>query len=698
MRQMELLAPAGNMECLKAAVQNGADAVYFAGRNFGARSFADNFSDDDIREALDYCHLRGIKAHITVNTTVLDRELKELQSYLYGLIRAGADAFIVQDLGVLRLIRELSPDAVIHASTQMTIHNLAGVQALEGLGAERIVVSRELSQENLRWILKHCRAEVEVFAHGAMCMSYSGQCYMSSVLGGRSGNRGKCAQPCRLPYRGTDGKERFYLSLKDMSLIRHLEELRRMGVASLKIEGRMKGPAYVAAVVRTYRRCLDEGRKPIPEEEKMLDRIFFRGGLSDGYFKAKTGPAMFAFEKPDNPYQMGGAKIQKELLEGLGTVESRRIPLSLSVQIRTGSPIYAVLSDGTHQIEMTGKEIIEAAESLPTIKETVINQLSKTGGTPFVFEKIDVEIEGAPYVPARELNQLRRMSLETLSEALLRRPAAAEKGDVLTQLYGKLQDKRTKLPGFRAMVLTIQQYKKIRNYPFDKIYVPMSLLMEYVEFFVADRDKLVILPAAVIKDDLYDRYLENLEILYQNGFQNLCVQNIGETARRNRYQLFGGFRLNVSNSLCAMELKEAGLCSLTLSPELNLAQISGIQKCLDMELLAYGRLPLMLTENCITKNIGGCPCSDNAAITDRKGMSFPLVKDDDQCRSVLLNAVPTYMADKLDDLKRCGAAFLTLSFTTESPETCAEICEAYFNGIPYEIEEYTRLHFYKGVL
>ena len=305
---MELLAPAGNMECLKMAVKSGADAVYFAGKLFGARSFADNFSDEEIYEAAEYCRLRGVKTYITVNTMMVDREFSDIDRFVEVLANAGVDGVIVQDLGVVERIHNICPDMPVHASTQMTVHNLAGVKRLEEMGISRVVLSRELSFEDISYIAQNCNAELEVFVHGAMCMSYSGQCLMSSMLGGRSGNRGKCAQPCRLSYHSGDGKDKFYLSLKDMSLAGHLEKLQSIGVASLKIEGRMKGEEYISSVVGTYRKCIDEHRMPTVEENNRMNRVFFRGGLTDGYFAEKIGPDMFAFDKPDNPYEKQGGE------------------------------------------------------------------------------------------------------------------------------------------------------------------------------------------------------------------------------------------------------------------------------------------------------------------------------------------------------------------------------------------------------
>lgn len=692
MRKMELLAPAGNFECLKAAVQSGADAVYFAGRDFGARSYADNFDTAEIAQAAAYCRLRKVKAYVTVNTLVLDRELPELCDYIRDLVQAGIDAVIVQDLGVMRLIRQICPDLPVHVSTQATVHNLAGVQAMERLGAKRVVLARELSADNIRRIAAHTEAELEVFVHGAMCMSYSGQCLMSSVLGGRSGNRGKCAQPCRLPYRGAGG-EQFYLSLKDMSLLCHLQELAQMGIASLKIEGRMKGPAYVAAVVEVYRSCLDEDRMPKQSEIERLERIFFRGGLTDAYFCGRTGRGMFAFDKPDNPYQKNGGNTAS--VPGR-TEERRRRRVIASLQLRTGSrPVAELRCDGC-TVRTEGAEVLQPAEQKPITKEVLISQFTKTGGTPFDIDVTDITIEGQPFCAAKEINALRREGLGRLTDAL-QQPVRRV---VRPPEELPLQNSRPAVgePRLRASVLQHEQFQAVKKFPFEKIYVPMHLLLQAPEAYLPERQRIVIVPSAIVQDDSCQKFEADLKALRESGFQSLLIHGIAACRYADWFALYGGFRLNVTNSCTMRELGRLRLQSAVLSPELNLAQIRGIEKTVPAELFAYGRLPLMLTENCILKNIGtACPCGGTGTLTDRKGARFPVVRDGASCRSIVLNAVPLYMADRMDDLRSTGAAALQLSFTTEDPVQCQTVCRAYASGATPARQAYTRLHFYKGV-
>ena len=340
----ELLSPAGSFESLAAAVNMGADAVYLSGKNFGARSYADNFDNGQLENAVRYAHLRGVKVHITVNTLIGDKEFAELEEYLKFLNSLHVDALIIQDLGVLSLAKNLGLCMQFHASTQLTVHNLSGALAAKELGFDRVVLSRELSFKEIKYISENCGIETEMFIHGAMCMSYSGQCLMSSALGGRSGNRGRCAQPCRQLYKSGENKEKYFLSLKDMALIERLDDIKESGVTSLKIEGRMKGPSYVGCVTKIYKKCLEEGRQPSKSEINDLNRIFFRGGLSSGYFDNKKGRAMFAFNKPDNPYKKETSSLETKILDEIKDREDKfKIHLTAKVNIAVGEKIKLIV-------------------------------------------------------------------------------------------------------------------------------------------------------------------------------------------------------------------------------------------------------------------------------------------------------------------------------------------------------------------
>ena len=699
MSEMELLAPAGNTECLYAAAENGADAVYFAGKLFGARSYAENFSDDEIKSAVRYCHLRGVKVYITVNTLVSDREIPEAMEYLKFLNNIGVDAVIVQDLGLAMLIRENFPFLPIHGSTQITVHNTEGVLALEKMGMEQVVLSRELSLKEIEKISKETSAKLEIFAHGALCMCYSGQCYLSSVLGGRSGNRGKCAQPCRLEYKINDYPEKeFYMSLKDLCSLNHINEMRKIGISSLKIEGRMKGKEYVAAVVRIYRKYMDSGDVPTKEDAEILNRIFFRGGLTDGYLINKTGRDMFCFSKPDNPYEKqdkGGIVLPKFC---------RKKKLYCSAVIKEGSLPEIEISDGEISVLQRGDETVQTGETKILEEEFVREKLGKTGGTPYEFEKIDITLEGRPFMSAGQINKLRRdiiqkyedkitASYERNGRYVLAEDTDGNKDESFTP-EGVIH-KKCKKAVFTCRVANLRQFEAVKEMAFENIYAPARTILENREKFLNYRDKIVIETPAIVKNT--ETIKAQLEKLKNLGFSNLAVNNIGFSDFEG-FNLFGGFRLNVFNSRSLKFLKEKGFLSAMLSPELNLAQIKDLEKPIETEVMVYGRLPLMVTENCIIRNREKCGCNREVNfLTDRKGMKFPVMRDGGGCRSVVLNSLPTFMGDKLKDVRQSGACRLLLYFTVEDSAETEKVCEMFFSGKDMP-EKYTRLHYYKGVL
>ncbi len=666
---------------MKTAVAAGADAVYFAGKQFGARSFADNFSMEEMFQAAQFCTLRGVKTYLTVNTLVLDREYEELDTFIREVAKTGIDGVIVQDFGVLRRIQQICPDLPVHGSTQMTVHNIEGVKTLESMGVRRVVLSRELSQTEISRIAQSCQAELEVFVHGAMCMSYSGQCLMSSVLGGRSGNRGKCAQPCRLGYHSGKKREGFYLSLKDMSLIRHLASLDAMGVASLKIEGRMKGSEYVAAVVETYRRCIDQQRNPTPEEEARMNRVFFRGGLTDGYYRGNTGKGMFAFDKPDNPY----AKQEKEPL----ALKEPTSPAECLAELKEGALPRLTLTALGKTVTVFGAAPLERAEKNPVTAESAKVQLAKTGGTAFRFEPLKAEIEGTPFVPVKLLNQLRREGIEALETAIMeerKRETFFPAED--TTVYPRQE------MVYHAAVRTEEQFLAIKDLPFAMVEVPLSVVWKNPERFLPFKERLILAPAVIQKD--WTQTKEQLDTLNQMGFCHLRAENPGVLQIRG-WVLHGGHRLNAASAYSIDAYRELGLADICLSPELNLAQIRDMRKSLPTQVLVYGHLPLMLTENCILKNLDACPCDGVGFITDRKGTKLPVIRDDNQCRSVVLNSVPTYLGDRLKELCKTGVTAGRLLFTIETPEECRAVSGHYLTGDSYQPSAFTRLHFYKGV-
>lgn len=683
---MELLAPAGTFDCVIAAVNSGADAVYFAGQAFGARSFAGNLTDEEIFRAVDYCHLRGVRVYVTVNTLIYDREFSELERFIKLITRAGADGVIVQDLGIMEYVKKLSPDIEVHASTQMTVHSLGGVKTLEEEGVCRVVLSRELSENEIRYITENASAETEVFVHGAMCMCYSGQCLMSSVIGGRSGNRGRCAQPCRLPYSSGGKDEKFYLSLKDMLLAEHLESLRNMGVASLKIEGRMKGEQYVSTVVSVYRRLIDEKRQPDKGEIDTLNRIFFRGGLTDGYFTDKKGTAMFAFDKPDNPY----LKTDSEPAEK----SSRRRPIEIYAEISEGEKPFIRMTCGENSASEYGDIIVGQAEKRPLEVNDVKARLSKMGDTAFTAVKTEVKLNGRPFMAVSQLNELRRICAGKLENEIILR----YKNKRIAEGPRLPETDHSERGAYSCSVLTMEQFRAACRFCFERIYVPVHIAAENVEELKKENKRIVLTLPVIIRGEERIRVKKCLSDLKKSGFEKVEISTIDGLELSDGFEVYASHRMNITNSYSFKKLSEMGAHCICLSTELNLGQMRDIKKSSECEVIVYGRIPLMITENCILKNMKKCPCDGIGYMTDRTGTEFPIIKDGNACRSVVLNSVPLYMADKKDDLLKIGADFLKLMFTVENAEFTEKICRSYLSGDAVNDLEFTRLRMFKGAL
>ncbi len=694
MKKIELLAPAGNFECLIAAVQSGADAVYLSGKDFGARSFADNFDYDTLEKAVDYCHLRDVRVYVTVNTLVADKEFDVLCEYLNFLNKIGVDAIIVQDVGVVKIVSEIVPQLPIHASTQMTVHNSEGVKALEKLGVKRVVLSREVSLENIKKISQSSNAELEVFGHGALCMCYSGQCLMSSIIGGRSGNRGKCAQPCRLPYSvNANTKQKFYMSLKDLSSLELIDQMCMAGVSSLKIEGRMKGPAYVAAVVGIYRKYIDNPSVVSQNDMEMLDIIFNRGGLTDGYLTDKIGKEMFAFDKPDNPYRMGNEKIVNKLLNNIKT-ENKKLKLKADLKIQKGCLPKMLISYNNFEIEYIGETIAEEAAKSPITAENIIIQLQKTGGTPFEFAEITIDLEDNVFLSAGAINQLRRNALQLFSDEYIKTFKRSE--NKLTSC--SVSDITIKDKEFVCEITDIRQFDSVLSYKFSKIYVPLHIIVKNTDKFLKYKERIVIVPPSIIHENDFESVVNKVKSLLEMNFYGILVNNIALIQPLKNYRILGGFRLNIFNSYGLEFYKNQGLIAAELSPELNLRQLTSIKKSIHTQIMVYGRLPLMITENCVVKNGDKCPCDGNNYITDRMGMKFPVIKDGNSCRNVILNCKKTFLGFDMDKVCDTNVRSFRIYFTDETPQECIKICDSFFNSTGYRPNDFTKGHFSKGVM
>ena len=693
---MELLAPAGSMEALRAAVCNGADAVYLGADTFNARMNARNFSAADLQEAVVYCHVRGVKVHLTLNTLVLDREMPRAAELIRLAASCGVDAFIVQDLGMVSLCRQLAPDVPIHASTQMSIHSLEGVMEAAALGCSRVVLARELPAEEIAHICKKSPVEIEVFVHGALCMCYSGQCYLSSVIGRRSGNRGQCAQPCRLPYGyGRFESTRYPLSLKDNCLAGELDELRRMGVASIKIEGRMKRPEYVAIVTRAYRTVLNGG-KLMPSDLQELETAFSRQGFTDGYFRGQTGSDMFGRrqEGEDTADLFASARATYE--QG----EPQRIGVRFYAMIRRGEPAQLAVEDPDGNLCRTRGPVPEQAVYRSLTPQDLEQQLKKTGGTPYLCTAVRSSLDPDLMLPASAINAMRR---DVIAELTAKRGRAAP---ARLNAYDE-PPRYDGIAGEPQLTIAVRTAGQITSRMLSMkptvLYVPLSELAEHPDLpqrVSVETQLAAILPRVIWSGELIP-IARQLRTVYEMGVRQVLAGNLGQLhiARTAGFAVRGDFGLNIVNSRAMRYLREQGLDSQLLSFELTLPQIRDISKAVPAELLIYGRLPLMLMENCVMKNRTGiCACQTGTVrLVDRVGEEFPVVKDPGTCRNVLLNGKKLYLLDKKDALRGMGLWALRLQFTTENPGEIDKVLMDYQGRAVFDAGSYTRGLYSRGV-
>ena len=693
---MELLAPAGSMEALRAAVCNGADAVYLGADTFNARINARNFSAADLQEAVVYCHVRGVKVHLTLNTLVLDREMLRAAELIRLAASCGVDAFIVQDLGMVSLCRQLAPDVPIHASTQMSIHSLEGVLEAAALGCSRVVLARELPAEEIAHICKKSPVEIEVFVHGALCMCYSGQCYLSSVIGRRSGNRGQCAQPCRLPYGyGRFESTRYPLSLKDNCLAGELDELRRMGVASIKIEGRMKRPEYVAIVTRAYRTVLNGG-KLMPSDLQELETAFSRQGFTDGYFRGQTGSDMFGRrqEGEDTADLFASARTTYE--QG----EPQRIGVRFYAMIRRGEPAQLAVEDPDGNLCRTRGPVPEQAVYRSLTPQDLEQQLKKTGGTPYLCTAVRSSLDPDLMLPASAINAMRR---DVIAELTAKRGRAAP---ARLNAYDE-PPRYDGIAGEPQLTIAVRTAGQITSRMLSMkptvLYVPLSELAEHPDLpqrVSVETQLAAILPRVIWSGELAP-IARQLRTVYEMGVRQVLAGNLGQLhiARAAGFAVRGDFGLNIVNSRAMRYLREQGLDSQLLSFELTLPQIRDISKAVPAELLIYGRLPLMLMENCVMKNRTGiCACQTGTVrLVDRLGEEFPIVKDPGTCRNVLLNGKKLYLLDKKDALRGMGLWALRLQFTTENPGEIDKVLMDYQGRAVFDAGSYTRGLYSRGV-
>lgn len=674
MNSIEILAPVGSEENLKAAVLSGADAVYFGLSDFNARRNAQNFTDEQIENAIKYCHSRGVKVHITLNTLIKDGELNKVFDTIRKIAELGADAVIVQDLSVAKAVREICPTLPMHASTQMSVGTLEGLYELKELGFSRAVLPRELSFSEIEYLCKHSPIELEIFIHGALCMCVSGQCLMSAVLGSRSGNRGLCAQPCRLPFKVEKGTGHD-LSLKDLSLITHIRKLSDMGICSFKIEGRMKRPEYVSACVTACKKAInDEYNFDI---EKDLHDLFSRSGFTDGYFADKRGREMFGYREKENVQS-----ATKELLHKYASIyekEQSRFTVDFTFSGAIGKNATLTASCNGKQVEITSENICEAPINRPIAVERIVDALKKCGGTQFESGKIDIVGEVDYSLPISALNNMRRNALEILEKELL---GVCERKLHASPIPTEIGSKNE-----RKIYCRFDNVGQIpEDIDADLVFVPLTTDDEIVKEFCYGIE----LPHGMFGNG------EKVEKMLKKSSTDICLCHTLDAvaiAKKCGKTVVASPSMNILNSLSMDVAKSLGIDEVIISNECTVESFNRISSPVGKGITVYGRIPLMLTRNCPVKNGKSCAdCRRNSEITDRMGIKFPV-----KCSfgySEILNSRPTYMADRLLEIRECDILFF--NFTTESTKEVERVLTAY-ESKEKPIGEFTRGLLYRGV-
>ncbi len=676
----EVLAPVGSPESLQAAVRSGADAVYIGAKQFSARRNADNFDDNDIKDTIRYCHIRGVKVYLALNIMIKQSELQAAFDTALTAYKCGVDAIIISDLGLASLIHKHIPDLQLHASTQMTVHSPACLPTLKNLGFSRVVVSREMSKSVLQELCKVAKEqgiEVEVFVHGALCMSVSGQCLLSSILGARSGNRGLCAGPCRLPFKSSGGTG-YDLSLKDLCLYEYINELTDMGVTSLKIEGRMKRPEYVSAATAACRQAVDNGF--IDDKLfKTLQDVFSRSGFTDGYYKSKLGRDMFGIRTKDDVIAAGDTY---SYLHELYRAERQSVAIKMNAQILRDKPMSLYVTDGKNTVTVTS-DIPQVAKNKAAEKQGIIDNITKLGNTPYFCDDIDVTLDDGLFVAASALNALRRDAIEQLDN----KRAKLNIGEYTVpkiNLGSNLNGKKRLVARFANISQIPQNLGGI-----DTIILPYECDMPCI-----DGVKVVAeLPRYIANEKTVEKRLNDLK---EQGIDTVFCGNLSavQIAKTLDFNVMGSWGLNVNNTYSIDTLKQIGVDSVMLSAEISIKEMDKITSDIPIGIFAYGRLPLMLTRNCPIKNGISCAeCDKKGTLVDRKGIEFSIM-----CRvgySEMLNSAPLYMGDRLTELP--AVDFLLLYFTNETSEDASSIINMYNHG-EKPIGEYTRNLYYRDLI
>ena len=715
-RNIEVLAPAGSYETLKAAIESGADAVYVGGSRFGARAFAQNFTEEELLDAIDYVHLRGKKLFLTVNTLIKEKEFKDLYAYLLPYYKRGLDAVIVQDMGVLSYVKKQFPEMDVHASTQMTVTNAISAEYLQSIGVARVVPARELSLKEIKEIAEKTNLEIECFVHGALCYCYSGQCLMSSMIGGRSGNRGQCAQPCRLPYKVNDLKSAMdIMSLKDLCTIEYIPDLIEAGITSFKIEGRMKQPSYVAAVTSMYRKYVDlyykkgrKGYKVTKEDRDILLQAYKRRGYCDGYYYRHNGKDMISFERPVNETETVWDGVEEKAQE----------PIKGNLVLVPESNAALFLEYKDIQIEVFG-EMVEYAKKQPMTEERLRKQMCKTGNTPFKFDVLDIYMSDDVFVPVQTLNELRRQALSLLEEKV-KTSFYRELPEENVFKFDEKKNEKNILRKLSVLVETEEQLKICVSSPYvDTIYVEdymcytahnkkssLHVLKTYIETAHKNEIKVCFAMARIFRSEARTIYDQNIMDWF-NLFDGALVRNLEELL----YLRTVGYKNTIItdcsmyqwNRMAKKFWNDFGIDRTTAPVELNYHELKELE-INDMELIGYGYLPVMISAGCIQKNTEKCiQKNSELTLTDRYQKKFVVKNICNYCYNVIYNVAPLMLADQKKEIDALNPYKIRLQFTMENSEQTEKIINLYGKIFVENIEtelpdiEFTRGHFKRGV-
>ncbi len=672
----EILAPAGDFENLKAAVFAGANSVYLGVQNFNARASATNFDWETLSEAVKFCHARNVTVNVTLNTILYDSELDKFAETVKNIAECGVDAVILQDLAAAKIVSEIAPQLARHGSTQMAVHTLEGAVLLKEMGFTRVILAREVSLEKIKYITENCGIETEVFIHGALCVCLSGQCYASTFLGGRSGNRGRCAGTCRLPFSARGGKEDYHLSLKDLCAVDKIKYLKDIGVKCVKIEGRLRTPEYVAGAVDACRKALSGESF----DKQMLKDTFSRSGFTNNYMENKFSNDIFGVRTKEDSLKT------KEVLPKLRQLyrrEGQYVPITFDFDMEIEKSRLTI-SDGTKSFNV---EINQTAQdSQGDFKKSLENSLAKLGGSPFYLESCNINIIDGKYIPLSAVNEARRELVQQLLQS------RSTKYEYKIYDYNfKQSDVRVRTPKLIGRFENFDQiFEKSLEY-FDYIIIPIehlhnSSVQDYKEKIVFELPRDMFIGTQKLKAQI--KAAEDM------GINRFCVQNIGHLPLVKGKTNFSSFTLNVSNSVAACQYNQLGVEFITLSPEITLDNIKRIDKSVKTIVYGYGHIPLMLTKSCPLSNVRSCDkCNGKGFLTDRKDVKMPVIcYGKAKGYREIFNAVPLYMGDRKSEI---SSDYISLNFTIESKEQAQQITERFVSGQSFE-KDFTRGLYYKG--